>query len=259
MLRLDAWLRTSVPQEDAGKDGPCKGLVHEDYRLNNLVFQPTEPRMVAVLDLELLTLGNQMSDVAYFCMPYHLPGACELVLPAFRRQPNGLVPSGIPSEAAFLAEYCRETAGGELRVGCFPSCRGSPVASGAFPDGARAAQRGSAGSALAVGGAMDGSSADGGAQGASTKARAVEPLDSGRFCGLGSRNDAARGTRTAAYWSELASAILSTLSCAKSWADPCGRPKCSPAVLQTQATWRAALVRDASTLHALDRRRCSRP
>jgi acyl-CoA dehydrogenase len=48
MLALIDWLRAHVPDEDAGSLGPIKGLVHGDYRLDNLVFHPTEPRIIAV-------------------------------------------------------------------------------------------------------------------------------------------------------------------------------------------------------------------
>ena len=51
MLALISWLQRHVPEEDAGSSGPIKGLVHGDYRLDNLVFHPTEPRVIAVRDV----------------------------------------------------------------------------------------------------------------------------------------------------------------------------------------------------------------
>ncbi|EFJ21246.1 hypothetical protein SELMODRAFT_233033 [Selaginella moellendorffii] len=66
MLKLTRWLRSNVPAEDARRD--CGGIVHGDYKIDNLVFHPTEARVLAVLDWELSTLGNRMSDVAYNCM-----------------------------------------------------------------------------------------------------------------------------------------------------------------------------------------------
>jgi acyl-CoA dehydrogenase len=67
MLALIQWLREHVPAEDR-HIGSRTGIVHGDFRLDNLVFHPTEARVIAVLDWELSTLGNQMSDIAYNCL-----------------------------------------------------------------------------------------------------------------------------------------------------------------------------------------------
>jgi aminoglycoside phosphotransferase (APT) family kinase protein len=48
-------------------------IVHGDYRIGNTIIHPTEPRIIAVLDWELATLGHPLSDLAYACMYYHLP------------------------------------------------------------------------------------------------------------------------------------------------------------------------------------------
>eukprot|EP00850_Spirogloea_muscicola_P019106 SM000183S04000 [mRNA] locus=s183:121313:127018:- [translate_table: standard] len=103
MLSLSQWLQRNVPAEDS-KSGGQTGLVHGDYRLDNLVFHPTELRVAAVLDWELSTLGNQMSDVAYSCMPYHLPAGSPQAAALVRE--GGKLPQGIPSEAEYIADYC---------------------------------------------------------------------------------------------------------------------------------------------------------
>ena len=66
MDKLSAWLPEHIPAEDPTT------IVHGDYRLGNLIVHPTEPRIVAVLDWELSTLGHPLCDLAYNCMGYHL-------------------------------------------------------------------------------------------------------------------------------------------------------------------------------------------
>ncbi|XVF62555.1 hypothetical protein PTKIN_Ptkin09bG0017500 [Pterospermum kingtungense] len=104
MLELVDWLRKNIPPEDSS--GATAGLVHGDFRIDNVVFHPTEDRVIGILDWELSTLGNQMCDVAYSCMPYIVRMGLEPKLG------KGLeivgIPEGIPSQAEFLAEYCFE-------------------------------------------------------------------------------------------------------------------------------------------------------
>jgi aminoglycoside phosphotransferase (APT) family kinase protein len=95
MERLIDWLPAHIPPSEAAS------LVHGDYRLDNLVFHPTEPRVVAVLDWELSTLGHPMSDFAYHAMAWDMPagemrGLAGLVLAAL----------GIPAADDYIARYC---------------------------------------------------------------------------------------------------------------------------------------------------------
>jgi len=98
MDRLMAWLPAHIP---AGDD---VAIVHGDYRVENLIFHPTEPRIVAIVDWELSTLGHPLADLAYNCLTYHLPaealGRTEVV---------DSDRSGMPDEASYVAAYCRRT------------------------------------------------------------------------------------------------------------------------------------------------------
>ena len=98
MERLIAWLPEHVPADEDTT------VVHGDFRLGNTIVHPTEPRILAVLDWELATLGNPLSDLAYNCMPYHLSGE---TLEGF--QGGDMTALGLPAEAAYLEAYCRRT------------------------------------------------------------------------------------------------------------------------------------------------------
>jgi aminoglycoside phosphotransferase (APT) family kinase protein len=93
---LIEWLPKHIPAGDQ------TAIVHGDFRLDNTIFHPTEPRILAVLDWELSTLGHPLVDLAYFCVRYHLPGV------EFRGL-RGLETAklGIPSEDECVAQYCR--------------------------------------------------------------------------------------------------------------------------------------------------------
>ncbi len=98
MDRLIGWLPDHVP---AGDDS---AVVHGDFRLDNLIFHPTEARVLAVIDWELSTLGHPLADFSYLCMSWHIPPG------AFRGiEGLDLAALGIPSEAEFIASYCRRT------------------------------------------------------------------------------------------------------------------------------------------------------
>jgi len=96
MNRLIEWLPKNIPAGDETK------IVHGDYRLDNTIFHPTEPRILAVLDWELSTLGHPMADFAYHCMSWHIP-------PGQFRGISGLdyAQLGIPTEAQYVEAYCR--------------------------------------------------------------------------------------------------------------------------------------------------------
>ena len=96
MDRLVEWLPSHIP------DGEETSIVHGDFRLDNLIFHPTEPRILAVLDWELSTLGHPGADFAYHAMMYRMPP--HIVAGLGGTDPAAL---GIADEAAYLAAYCR--------------------------------------------------------------------------------------------------------------------------------------------------------
>jgi len=94
MDELIEWLPRHLPARDA------TAIVHGDFRMDNLMFHPTEPRVVAVLDWELSTLGDPVADFAYHAMSWRIPpalfrGLADLDLAAL----------GIPTEAEYVATY----------------------------------------------------------------------------------------------------------------------------------------------------------
>lgn len=99
MDRLMEWLPTHMPE--GARDEREVSIVHGDFRLDNLIFHPTEPRVLAVLDWELSTLGHPLADFSYHCMAWHIPHAMG-------RGIGGLDPAalGIPTESAYLQRYC---------------------------------------------------------------------------------------------------------------------------------------------------------
>jgi aminoglycoside phosphotransferase (APT) family kinase protein len=98
MDRLIEWLGRNIPVDDETT------IAHGDYRMENLIFHPSEPRVVAVLDWELSTLGHPLSDLAWASRAYHCPPGIDGVL-SF--QGMDLDALGIPSEHEFMAAYCR--------------------------------------------------------------------------------------------------------------------------------------------------------
>ncbi|MFZ2650105.1 MAG: phosphotransferase family protein [Burkholderiaceae bacterium] len=102
MDHLMAWLPANIP--DSARDPTQVGIVHGDYRLDNLVFHEVEPRIVAVLDWELSTLGHPLADFSYHCMSWHIE-------PGTFRGIAGLdfAALGIPEERAYVRRYCERT------------------------------------------------------------------------------------------------------------------------------------------------------
>lgn len=94
MERLMDWLPQTLPHQDRST------VVHGDYRLDNMVLHPTEPRVAAVLDWELSTLGDPMADFTYFLM--HWVNGTIAGIP-------DLTAHGIPTVEETVAEYCRLT------------------------------------------------------------------------------------------------------------------------------------------------------
>ncbi|MDO8878220.1 MAG: phosphotransferase family protein [Pseudolabrys sp.] len=96
MDELIAWLPAHIPADERTT------IAHGDFRLENLMYHPTEPRVIGVLDWELATLGHPFADVAYNCMIWHLdPSTPNLGGLAGR----DLAALGIPSEAEYISRY----------------------------------------------------------------------------------------------------------------------------------------------------------
>jgi len=102
MDQLMAWLPAHIPA--SARDERRTSIVHGDYRLDNLMFHPSQPRVLAVLDWELSTLGHPLADFSYHCMAWHIaPGA-------FRGLGGLDVASlGIPTEDEYIRRYCDRT------------------------------------------------------------------------------------------------------------------------------------------------------
>ena len=102
MDKLMAWLPANMPA--SAKDESKVSIVHGDYRLDNLMFHPTEQRVVALLDWELSTLGHPLADFSYLCMGWHIP-------PGTFRGIGGvdIAALGIPSEDENIHRYCDRT------------------------------------------------------------------------------------------------------------------------------------------------------
>lgn len=98
MDKLTAWLNDNMP------DDSLTTIVHGDFRLENLIYHPTEPRVLAVVDWELGTLGNPLSDLAYNCLTYHYadPRWGDIIDLDYDA-------TGIPSEEDYVAQYCART------------------------------------------------------------------------------------------------------------------------------------------------------
>ena len=103
MDRLIAWLPTSIPSDETTT------LVHGDFRLDNLVIDAREPRIVGVLDWELSTLGSPLADFSYHCCVFHFPAGRHRGLGDV--DPASL---GLPTEAEYVASYCANSGRGAI-------------------------------------------------------------------------------------------------------------------------------------------------
>ena len=99
MDRLVEWLPQNIPADD---DRPS--IIHGDFRCDNMIFHPTEPRVIAVLDWELSTLGHPLADFSYHLMMYRMPPGTTAGLSGLDLQRLN-----IPSEEDYVAAYCRRT------------------------------------------------------------------------------------------------------------------------------------------------------
>jgi aminoglycoside phosphotransferase (APT) family kinase protein len=106
MEDLMAWLDANQPPDDGRVS-----LVHGDYRLDNLVFHAREPRIIAVLDWELSTLGHPLADLAYQCMQLRMPANAGAT-PGLQGVDRAAL--GIPSESEYVKRYCKRTGTTEI-------------------------------------------------------------------------------------------------------------------------------------------------
>lgn len=94
MNQVMAWLPENIPEDDE------TSIVHGDYRLGNCIIHPTEPRIAAILDWELSTIGHPLADLSYWCsMEYH----------SQKEFPKNHKELGLPSEQELLDQYCELT------------------------------------------------------------------------------------------------------------------------------------------------------
>jgi aminoglycoside phosphotransferase (APT) family kinase protein len=100
MEALRGWLESHLPRDEHA------GIAHGDFRIGNIIFHATEPRVVALLDWELSTIGEPLSDLAFNCMTYHLPAGHPISAGFVGADLDAL---GIPSEQSYLEAYARRT------------------------------------------------------------------------------------------------------------------------------------------------------
>jgi aminoglycoside phosphotransferase (APT) family kinase protein len=102
MDALIEWLPKHIP--DSARNENLVSIVHGDYRMDNLMFAPDEPRVMAVLDWELSTIGHPLADFSYHCMSWHIePGTFRGIYGL------DLTALGIPSEDEYIQQYCDAT------------------------------------------------------------------------------------------------------------------------------------------------------
>jgi aminoglycoside phosphotransferase (APT) family kinase protein len=99
MDELLQWLPANIPA--SARDESQASVVHGDYRLDNLIFHPTEPRITAVLDWELSTVGHPLADFSYHCMSWHIPAGVFRGIAGLDH-----AALGIPDEREYVRRYC---------------------------------------------------------------------------------------------------------------------------------------------------------
>ena len=123
--QISRWSRQYMDDEEAGRDGDMDALldwlpnnipdgddssiVHGDFRCDNMIFHPSEPRILAVLDWELSTLGHPLADFAYHAMMYQMPP--DIVAGLGDADVASL---NIPPQADYVAAYCARTGRTEI-------------------------------------------------------------------------------------------------------------------------------------------------
>lgn len=114
MDELIAWLEQNQPEDDGQV-----ALAHGDFRLDNMMWHPSEPKVIAVLDWELSTLGHPLADLAYQCMGMRLPqGDAKMAgMAGVDRQALG-----IPSEQEYVEMYCQRRGLGKIENWEFYLC-----------------------------------------------------------------------------------------------------------------------------------------
>ena len=100
MDRLIDWLPENIPEDDS------VSIVHGDYRLDNMILHPTEPRVIAVLDWELSTIGHPLADFTYHLMAWQMP---DIGIGSTGLAGKSVADLGIPGEDAYIARYCERT------------------------------------------------------------------------------------------------------------------------------------------------------
>ena len=98
MESLMSWLGKHLPEDDGRVS-----LVHGDYRLDNMIFDASEPKVIALLDWELSTLGHPFADVGYLCMQLRMPDRAGGIKGLRGKDLPAL---GIPTEEEYVAAYC---------------------------------------------------------------------------------------------------------------------------------------------------------
>lgn len=101
MHELLAWLPENIPEDEAAR------IVHGDFRLDNVIFHPTRPEIIAVLDWELSTIGHPLGDFTYHLMAWQMP---DVGIGSSGLRGKDLATLGIPSEQEYVDMYCKSAA-----------------------------------------------------------------------------------------------------------------------------------------------------